>query len=151
MCNCLRTLSGHLPVHLPVHLPAHLPIHLPIHLSILYLSICHLPVHLPIHHLSIYLSHLLTHLPIHLPVHVPIHSGYFYSTSSSPVLLRGNVPSKLCGVRARSEPQWWQRFMSHTSHEMSSHKKTWSAHTFSFKQCFLHIFYNVVLNVDACW
>ena len=36
----------------------------------------------------------------------------------------------------------------HTGREMSAHKKSWSAHKFSFKECFCIHFINVVLNIN---
>ena len=57
--------------------------------------------------------------------------------------LDSNVPSKLCVCACMN-----------TGCQMSAHKKTWSAHEFSFKMIFLHIFHTcrsryrwVLLNV----
>jgi len=44
-----------------------------------------------------------------------------------------NVPSKLC---------------ARTSRETSAHKKTWSSHKFSFKNCFCTYFIHVASNTD---
>src|SRR6218665_3053203 len=40
---------------------------------------------------------------------------------------------------------------THIGREMSAHKKTWSAHKFSFKKCFCTYFIHAVLNIDECW
>src|SRR6218665_2008023 len=66
-----------------------------------------------------------------------IQSGYFYSASSSPLLLRGNVPSKL---------------YAYTGRETSAHMKTQSAQqNFPSKMVFAHIIFilhrRVLVNV----
>ena len=40
---------------------------------------------------------------------------------------------------------------AHTGRDMSTHKKTWSAHKFSFKKYFCTYFIHVVLNINKCW
>jgi len=43
------------------------------------------------------------------------------------------------------------RVRAHTGREMSTQKKTWSAHKFSFKKMFSTYFIHVILNIDECW
>src|SRR6218665_1328302 len=73
------------------------------------------------------------------------HALHILGTPVSSVLIpeysiKCNVPSKLCVCAC-----------AHTSHEMCTHKKTWSAHKCSFQKCFCTYFIHGVPNTNDFW